>query len=135
MNLTYLNIVEDISAPAAELKVVWNRPEEFGNVFIHPGDFHIRKKTQVSMGFYVFSFICFLFNMACCFQRWSINNDILVDLVFFPHVKIMGMLVANTRSENIVYQSGFCSSGSINVFTLQLDSSLRHNLLLKTYEP
>ena len=45
MSLTYLNIVEDISAPAAELKVVWNRPEEFGNVFIHPGDFHIRKKT------------------------------------------------------------------------------------------
>ena len=48
----------------------------------------------------------------------------------------MGMLVANTASENIVYQSGFCSSGSINgVFTLQLDSSLRHNLLLNIYKP
>ena len=45
MNLSYVNIVEDISAPAAELKVVWNSPEEFGNVFIHPSDFHIRKKT------------------------------------------------------------------------------------------
>ena len=38
-NLTYMNIVEDIGATAAELKVVWNRLEEFGNVIIHPGDF------------------------------------------------------------------------------------------------
>ena len=50
----------------------------------------------------------------------------------------MGMLVLNTGFEKIVYQSGFSSCGSINsVFTLQqsLDSSLRHNLLLKTYDP
>ena len=50
----------------------------------------------------------------------------------------MGMLVLNTGFEKIVYQSSFSSCGSINsVFTLQqsLDSSLRHNLLLKTYEP
>ena len=61
-NLTYVNIVEDIGAAAAELKVVWNRPEEFGNVITHPGDFHIMKKNfQVNMDSYVFSSIHFLF--------------------------------------------------------------------------
>ena len=46
-NLTYVNIVEGIGAAAAELKVVWNRPEEFGNVIIHPADFHIRKTCKL----------------------------------------------------------------------------------------
>ena len=65
-----MNIVEDIGAAAGELKVAWNRPEEFGNVIIHPGDFHITKKNfQVNMGSYVFSFIRFLFNIACCSQK------------------------------------------------------------------
>ena len=54
-NLTYVNIVEDIGAAAAELKVVWKRPEEFENVIIHPGHFHnTKKKFQDNMDSYVF---------------------------------------------------------------------------------
>ena len=69
-NLTYVNIVEDIGAAVGELKLVWNRPKEFGNVIIHPGDFHITKNNfQVNMDSYVFSFIRFLFNIACCSQK------------------------------------------------------------------
>ena len=44
-NLTYVNIVQDIGTIVAELKVVWNCIEEFGNVIVHPGDFQIRRKT------------------------------------------------------------------------------------------
>ena len=41
-NLRYVNIVEDIGAAAAELKVAWDCPEEFGNVIIHAGGFQKR---------------------------------------------------------------------------------------------
>ena len=69
-NLTYLNIVEDMDAAAAAVKVVWNCPEEFGNVILHTGDFHVIKENfQVNMDSYVFSFLRFLFNIACCSQR------------------------------------------------------------------
>ena len=43
-NLKYVNIVQDMGAAAVALKVVWNCPEEFGNAFIHPGDFHVMKE-------------------------------------------------------------------------------------------
>ena len=68
-NLKYVDIAQDMGAAAAALKVVWNCPEEFRNVIIHPGDFHVMKKNfQVNMDSYVFSFILFLFNIACCSQ-------------------------------------------------------------------
>ena len=61
VNLTHVNIVEDM---------VWNYPEKFGNVIIHPGDFYVMKENfQVNMDSYVFSFIRFLFNIACCSKR------------------------------------------------------------------
>ena len=61
VNLTHVNIVEDM---------VWNYPEKFGNVIIHPGDFYVMKENfQVNMDSYVFSFIPFLFNIACCSKR------------------------------------------------------------------
>ena len=61
VNLTYVNIVEDM---------VWNYPEEYGNVIIYPRDFHVmRENVQVNMDSYVFSFISFLFNIACCSKR------------------------------------------------------------------
>ena len=66
-NLTHVNIAEDIGATAAELKVVWKHPKKFGNVIIHPGDFHVMKENfQVNVDPYAFSFIRFLFNIACC---------------------------------------------------------------------
>ena len=61
VNLTHVNIVEDM---------VWNYPEEYGNVIIYPLDFHVmRENVQVNMDSYVFSFISFLFNIACCSKR------------------------------------------------------------------
>ena len=61
VNLTHMNIVEGM---------IWNYPEKFGNVIIHPGDFHVMKENfQVNMDSYVFSFIRFLFNIACCSKR------------------------------------------------------------------
>ena len=68
-NLTCVNIVQDIGTIVAELKVVWNCLEEFGNVIIHPGDFQIRRKTFRLIWIHVFRFIRFLFNIACCSQR------------------------------------------------------------------
>ena len=63
MNLTYVIIVED-------MKAVWNCTEEFGNVVIYPGDFHVMmENVQGNMDSYVCSFIRFLFNIACGFQR------------------------------------------------------------------
>ena len=64
----------------------------------------MKENFQVNMDSYVFSLIRFLFNIACCSQKQSFNNDVFVDLIFFPHFKIMGMLVANTGFEDIVYQ-------------------------------
>ena len=56
-----MNIVEDMGTAAAELKLVWNRSEEFGNVIIHPGDFHVMKKNlQVNMDLYVLFLFVFL---------------------------------------------------------------------------
>ena len=44
--------------------------EEFGNVVIYPGDFHVMmENVQGNMDSYVCSFIRFLFNIACGFQR------------------------------------------------------------------
>ena len=61
VNLTHVNIAEDM---------VWNYPEEYGNVIIYPGDFHVmRENVQVNMDSYVFRFISFLFNIACCSKR------------------------------------------------------------------
>lgn len=45
LNLMYINIVEDMGAVAAALKVVWNCQDEFSNVIIHPGDFHVMKEN------------------------------------------------------------------------------------------
>ena len=68
--MKYVNIVQDMGAEAAAVKLVWKRPEEFGDVIIHPDDFHVVKENfQVNMDSYVFSFIRFLFNIACCSQR------------------------------------------------------------------
>ena len=66
-NLTHVNIVEDIAATAAELKVVWKHSKKIGNVIIHSSDFHVTKENfQVNIDSYAFSFIRFLFNIACC---------------------------------------------------------------------
>ena len=54
--MTYVNIVEDMDAAVAALKVVWNCPKEFRNVIIHPVDFHVMKENfQVNMDSHVFS--------------------------------------------------------------------------------
>ena len=68
--MKYVNIVQDMGAEAAAVKLVWKCPEEFGDVIIHPDDFHVVKENfQVNMDSYVFSFIRLLFNIACCSQR------------------------------------------------------------------
>ena len=60
-NLTYVNIVEVMGTAAAELKLVWNRSEEFGNAVSHPCDFHVMKKNlQVNMDLYVLFLFVFL---------------------------------------------------------------------------
>ena len=60
-NLTSVTIVEDMGAASAELKLVWNCSEEFGNVIIHLGDFHVMKKNlQVNMDLYVLVLFVFL---------------------------------------------------------------------------
>ena len=71
----------------------------------------MKENFQANVDSYVVSFIRFHL-IACSTQRYSINN-VFGDLVFFTHCKIMGMLVANTGFEDIVYQSGVYSSGSI----------------------
>ena len=70
VNLKYVNIVQDMGTAAAALEGVWNCLEEFRNVIIHPGDFHVMKENfYVHMDSYVFSFIRFLFNIACCSHK------------------------------------------------------------------
>ena len=43
--------MEDIQAAAPEYKVIWNPPEEFANIAIHFGCFHMMKENfQVTFG-------------------------------------------------------------------------------------
>ena len=59
-----------MGAAAAALNMVWNYPDELGNVLNHRADFHDMKENfQVNMDSYVFSFICFLSNIVYCSQR------------------------------------------------------------------
>ena len=44
-NMPYVNITLDIGAAMNAYKVIWNNPDIFGNVVIHPGDFHFMKEN------------------------------------------------------------------------------------------
>ena len=109
VNLTYVILVED-------MKVVQNCPEEFGNVIIHPGHFQVMEENfQVNMDSYVCSFIII--------QSVVFNGSLLTMmflqigyyfLILRSWVRLIYQLVANTGSEDIVCQSGYCSFGNIN---------------------
>ena len=45
VNLDYHNIVEDIGAATPASKVIWNYPQEFANIIISPGCFHMMKEN------------------------------------------------------------------------------------------
>ena len=44
-NMKYVNVILDMGAAINAYKVLWNYPAEFGNVIIHPGDFHMMKEN------------------------------------------------------------------------------------------
>ena len=106
-NLTYANIVEDIGAAAAELKVVWYRPEEFGNVIIHSGDFHIQRKTfrliQIHMSSVLFVFFLIQLVVLKCsltMMFWQIQYSFLILRSWVCQSKI---LVPKTLRTNQVF--------------------------------
>ena len=45
VHLDYVNTAEDIGAAAPAYKVIWNYPQEFANIVIHPGCFHMMKEN------------------------------------------------------------------------------------------
>ena len=50
MNMPYVNITMDIGAAINAYKFIWNHPNQFGNVVIHPGDFHLMKENFKVIG-------------------------------------------------------------------------------------
>ena len=45
LNSKYVNVVMDMCAAINANKIIWNFPEKFGNIVIHPGNFHLMKEN------------------------------------------------------------------------------------------
>ena len=45
VNSKYVNVVMDMGAAINANKMIWNFPEKFGNIAIHPGDIHLMKEN------------------------------------------------------------------------------------------
>ena len=45
VNSKYVNVVMDMGAAINACKMIWNFPEKFRNIVIHPGDFHLMKEN------------------------------------------------------------------------------------------
>ena len=53
VNMPYVNITLDIGAAVNAYKVIWNNVEKYGNVVIHPEDFHFMKENfQVNVNYF-----------------------------------------------------------------------------------
>ena len=46
VNSKYVNVIMYMGAAINANKIIWNFPEKFGNIVIHPGDFDLMKKTS-----------------------------------------------------------------------------------------
>ena len=45
LNSKYVNVVMGMCAAMNANKIIWNFPEKFGNIVIHPGNFHLMKEN------------------------------------------------------------------------------------------
>ena len=45
VNSKYVNVVMDMGAEINAYKMIWNFPEKFGNIVIHPGHFHLMNEN------------------------------------------------------------------------------------------
>ena len=45
VNSKYVSVVMDMGAAINANKMIWNFPEKFGNIVIHPGDIHLMKEN------------------------------------------------------------------------------------------
>ena len=50
MNMPYVNVTLDVGAAMNAYKLLWKYPQQFSNVMIHLGDFHILKENFKIMG-------------------------------------------------------------------------------------
>ena len=126
VNSKYVNVVMGMGAAINASKMIWNFPGKFGNIVIHPGDFHLMKENfQLH---YRNAFILhILWKMLMFWQCFDINlshvlssigkadyNFVDLDKLNIDYCRcfILCRLLVYWFTY-VVFQSGICSSGSL----------------------